>query len=145
MYDLGKYFTSDVPIRAFNSPLLRYSAAAIAAKQLGRVNGNKAILGSCKRQASTEIYPNCQRTNWFYIAAKYYDKAITFLREALVDVGRPNSRDSPSAMLNPSPSQRDRLIMQEQRHSAQADDLLASTSILSFYEFMDASSIDWSR
>lgn len=145
IHDMGKYFASHVPARAVHNPLLRYSAAAIAAKQLGRVHGRKAIKGGlCTRQASTENYPSCERTNWFYIAANYYDKAISFLREALVDVGRPNSSDDTEAMMVTA-SQRDRLMMQEQRHSAQADDLLASTSILSMYEFMDASSVEWSR
>ena len=132
-------------MRARQSPLLRYSAAAIAAKQLGRVNGNKAVIGLCVRQASTEIYPAIERTNWSYIAAKYYDKALSFLREALADIGSTNDDLSLSMTVNESSSQIDRLMIQEQRHSAQADDLLASTSILSVYEFMDASSIDWSR
>ena len=82
LYDLGYYFASYVPIRALNNPLLRYSAVAIAAKQLGRVRGVKAIIGAdCQKQASTEIYPNCEGTNWFYIAAKHYDKAIVYLRD----------------------------------------------------------------
>jgi hypothetical protein len=140
---MGHYFASYVPIRALSSPLLRYSAAAIASKQLGRVNGFKPVTGPCKRQASTEIYPQCERTNWSYIAAKHYDKAISFLREALVHVGRRNSSDLQPTDI--SSSQRDRLMMQEMRHSADADDLLAATSILSEYEFMDASSVEWSR
>ena len=82
LYDLGNTFSSYVPVKALKSPLLRYSAVAIAAKQLGRVKGVKAIMGGvCKKQAFTEVYPNCERTNWFYIATKYYDKAITYLRE----------------------------------------------------------------
>jgi hypothetical protein len=145
LFDLGNYFAFHVPLRARRSPLLRYSAAAIAAKQLGRVNGKKAAIGLCKWQASTEMYPNCDRTSWFYIAAKYYDKAISFLREALVDIGTKNGNISPSMGPNESSSQMDRLMIQEQRHSEQADDLLAATSILSVYEFMEASSVEWSR
>lgn len=145
LYDLGKYFAAQVPVRALKSPLLRYSAAAIAAKQLGRVKGNKPIFGGiCKRQASTETYPNCDRTNWFYIATKYYNKAIKFLREGLVDVSSQNYSHSLLLNTDENASQQVRL-MQEQRHSAQADDLLASTSILSVYEFMDDSSVEWSR
>jgi hypothetical protein len=144
LYDMGNYFASYVPIRALSSPLLRYSTAAIAAKQLDRVNGFKPVTGPCKRQASTEIYPQCERSpNWSYIAAKYYDKAISVLREALVHVGRRNSSDSQPTDI--SSSQRDRLMMQEMSHSADADDLLAATSILSECEFMDASSVEWSR
>lgn len=143
LYNMDSYFASYVPIRALSSPLLRFSTAAIAAKQLGRVNGRKTVTGPCQRQASTEIYPQCERENWFYIAAKYYDKAISFLREALVYVGSRNNNDSDPTDI--SASQNDRLMMQEMRHSAEADDLLTSTSILSEYEFMDASSVDWSR
>jgi hypothetical protein len=118
LYDLGNYFASYIPIIAHNSPLTRYSACAIAAKQLGRVKGQKAIMGGvCSQQASTEILQDCEKMNWFYIAAKYYDRAIGCLREALVK----------------DPSQRS------------ADELLAATSILSVYEFMDDSNTEWSR
>jgi len=118
LYDLGNYFASYIPIIAHNSPLTRYSACAIAAKQLGRVKGQKAIMGGvCSQQASTETIQDCEKMNWFYIAAKYYDRAIGCLREALVK----------------DPSQRS------------ADELLAATSILSVYEFMDDSNIEWSR
>jgi hypothetical protein len=118
LYDLGNYFASYIPIIAHKSPLTRHSACAIAAKQLGRVKGQKAIMGGvCSQQASTEIIQDCGKMNWFYIAAKYYDRAIGCLREALVE----------------EPSQRS------------ADELLAATSILSVYEFMDDSNVEWSR
>ena len=118
LYDLGNYFASYIPTISHKSPLTRYSACAIAAKQLGRVKGQKAIMGGvCSQQASTETIKDCEKMNWFYIAAKYYDRAIGCLREALVE----------------EPSQRS------------ADKLLAATSILSVYEFMDDSNVEWSR
>jgi hypothetical protein len=143
LYDLGNYFASYVPIKALKSPLLLYSAAAIAAKQLGRVKGNKAIVGGpCTRPAFTEVYPNCDQTNWFYIAAKYYEKAIAFLRDELANLRSPSSNRS--SLVDPCESTSKQLA-QEQSHTAQADDLLAATSILSVYEFMDDSNIEWSR
>jgi hypothetical protein len=124
LYDLEGYFASYVPIRALSCPLLRYSAAAIAAKQLGRVGRNKTSTHS-------------EQANWAYLAAKYYDKAITFLREALVDIG------GQVINFDGDTSARGRLV-QEQCHAIRKDDLLTSTSILSVYEFMDASTTEWS-
>ena len=142
LYDLGHYFTSYVPIEALKSPLLRYSAVAIAAKQLGRVRGVKATIGAhCQKQASTEVYPNCEGVNWFYIAAKYYDKAIAYLRKGLVKAGCPGvSPPSPTDAVSKRARADDC-----QSQSTQTDDLLAATSILSVYEFMSDSNIEWSR
>lgn len=127
------------------SPLLRYSAVAIAAKQLGRVGGLKAIIGAdCQKHASTEIYPNCEGVNWFYTAAKHYDKAIAYLREGLVKAGCPGI--SPPSLKGPTDAvSKLGRIDDCQSQSAQADDLLAATSILSVYEFMTDSNIEWSR
>lgn len=38
LYDFGTYFASQVPVKALRNPLLKYSACAQAAKQLGHVN-----------------------------------------------------------------------------------------------------------
>jgi hypothetical protein len=145
LYDFGNTFSSYVPVKALKSPLLRYSAIAIAAKQLGRVKGVKAIMGGvCRKQASTELYPNCEQTNWFYIAAKYYDRAITYLREGLVSAG--SSHINRSSLESPSESEINRRRLIEcTMQPADEDDLLAATSILSVYEFMDDSSTEWSR
>jgi hypothetical protein len=68
-----------VPIRAINSPSLKYAIAALAAKQLGRVKGNKLSAGGgmFTSSATTEMYPNAAETDWFLKAANYYYMAAS--------------------------------------------------------------------
>jgi hypothetical protein len=55
LFDLGCYFGHLVPVHALSNPLLKYSACAYAAKQLGRVQGRKAVIGGIVgRQAEME-------------------------------------------------------------------------------------------
>lgn len=55
LFDLGCYFGHLVPVQALLNPLLKYSACAYAAKQLGRVQGRKAVIGGIVcRQAEME-------------------------------------------------------------------------------------------
>jgi len=144
LYDLGNYFASYIPVKALQSPLLRYSACAIAAKQLGRVKGLKSIMGGiCSKQASSETYSNIEQAHWFYIAAGYYDKAITQLRAALSQINTQDSCDMSQTEF--SERSVDDIQVSENRRRGQADDLLAATSILSVYEFMDDSNAEWSR
>jgi hypothetical protein len=60
--------------------------------------------GLCKKQADTEVYSNCEQADWLYIAAKYYDKAISFLREGLMvyhtPLQQPNSGSSRRSSLS---------------------------------------------
>jgi len=85
LFDLGCYFAHQVPVLALSNPLLRYSACAYAAKQLGRVRGRKAIIGGTVNvQAQMELYPNPESVDWEWIGAKYYDRAISLLMEEYV-------------------------------------------------------------
>ena len=73
LFDLGKFFGSYVPLRALSNPLLKYAACAFAAKQLGRVNGAKACIGGlCSVQASMEVWPGAEITDWAWYGAKNY-------------------------------------------------------------------------
>lgn len=84
LFDLGTYFASYVPVKARTNSLLKYAACAYAAKQLGQVKGKKALVGgACSRQASMELWLDADKVDWFWIGAKYYDKAISLLMEAL--------------------------------------------------------------
>lgn len=140
LYDLENYFATYVPTTSLQSPLLLCAAAAIAAKQLGRVKGVKAIPGGvCNKQAATETYPNSDQTDWFYVAVKYYDKAIEFLRAELAAIESHGARHA--SLLTSGES----IHRVERARTSQADNLLVATSILSVYEFMDDSGIDWSR
>jgi hypothetical protein len=88
---------------------LRYATAAIAAKQLGRVQGRKACpVNVTGRPAMTESYPGAEYVDWHYKAANYYHKAVSYLRTSL-------------------------------RDKQTWDEFLSGASILSVYEFLDGS------
>ena len=73
LFDWGKFFGSHVPMRALSNPLLKHSACAFAAKQLGRVKGIRASIGGlCSVQASMELWPSAQTTDWAWYGAKHY-------------------------------------------------------------------------
>jgi len=134
-----------VPVEATSCALLKYAACAIAAKQLGRVKGKKATAGGiCSQPAATESLADAENVDWFYVAAEYYDKAITCLQQSLVK----NVAQQSLWTCNPDDnegSRKRRRGNQETDSSSAADGLLACTSILSVYEFMDGSNLEWSR
>lgn len=84
LFDQATFFGSHIPVKSISNPLLKHSACAYAAKQLGRVNGAKAIVGGLSsRQASMEQWHGTDREDWALLAAQHYDHAISLLLEAL--------------------------------------------------------------
>ncbi|EEP77008.1 predicted protein [Uncinocarpus reesii 1704] len=156
LFDLGSYFASYVPVKAVTNPLLKYAACAYAAKQLGRVKGAKGNVGGvCSRLASMEVWPEADRVDWYFHGAKYYDKAIQLLMEALQHDGQ----TSPTSMVEGleqwqatelcndagHPVKRRRTFSNNRLSSANSDEVLAATAILSVYEFLDATGQAWDR
>lgn len=157
LFDLGTYFASHVPVRAMSNPLLKYAACAYAAKQLGRVQGAKAMMGGVSsRQATMEIWP--EKDNDFpWLGAKYYEKAIQLLmKELQPDAEGPPPLSTPEAfgqwqaselcdtVHNPRKRRR-RLSDSRLTRGVHSDEVLAATAILSVYEFLDATGPAWNR
>ena len=95
LFDLGCYFAHLVPVQSLSNLLLRFSACAYAAKQIGRVRGRKATVGGLvSTQAEMELYPHPETVDWAYIGAKYYDRAISLLMEELSN-SNPGKQDLP--------------------------------------------------
>ena len=154
VFDLGTYFASDVPVRAVSNPLLRYGACALAAKQLGRIKGLKATWGGvCQNQAYMELWHDAGKVNWSWYGAKYYDKTISLLMDALGQDQHGVAVETPmQSTLSPQPAkyrdagQRERQPISPRELSVTgSDELLAATAILCVYEFLDASGAAWSR
>ncbi|EKD20866.1 Zn(II)2Cys6 transcription factor [Drepanopeziza brunnea f. sp. 'multigermtubi' MB_m1] len=161
LFDLGCYFAHHVPIQALSNPLLRYSACAYAAKQLGRVHGKKAAVGgNAGRLADMEQYPRPQQSaNWPYVGAKYYDRAILLLMEELSnsrshgapvapltggeDAFTPSS--DPSSLGDQRMPGNKRRRLSRSAHFSHADETLAAAAILCVYEFLDNANTAWSR
>jgi hypothetical protein len=160
LFDLGCYFAHHVPVQALSNPLLRYSACAYAAKQLGRVRGRKTVVGGIvSRPADMELYPRPESVDWEWIGAKYYDKAISLLMDELSNSGADDPMTpltsleetiSPqSNLLSPGSDARNR-GNKRRRFSrpptaSNADETLAAAAILCVYEFLDNANTAWAR
>jgi hypothetical protein len=161
LFDLGCYFAHHVPVQAMSNPLLRHSACAYAAKQLGRVRGRKAVVGgTVSRQSDMELYPRPETVDWAYIGAKYYDRAISLLMEELSNSG---SQDVPMTPITTveetfspqasaaSPHSTPRTPGNKRRRLSRpisannADETLAAAAILCVYEFLDNANTAWAR
>jgi Fungal specific transcription factor domain len=159
LYDHGCYFAQLVPVQALSNPLLRHSACAYAAKQLGRVQGRKAVVGgNVTNQAEMEVFSNPDTADWEYLAAKYYDKAIQLLMEELSnsraqelsvtpipeDTFTPQSTgQSPRSV--PSAPANHRLGQPRPPNTSKSDETLAAVAILCVYEFLDNANTAWAR
>ncbi|KAH8815956.1 hypothetical protein F5884DRAFT_747475 [Xylogone sp. PMI_703] len=152
LFDLGCYFAHQVPVTAISNSLMRYSACAYAAKQLGRVQGRKAIVGGIvSKQAAMEVYPSAETVDWAYIGAKYYDKAINLLMEEVSQTTmRQDMLDSESGVQSPSgipdqQHQNKRRRLSRPSSTSNPDETLAAVAILSVYEFLDNTNTAWGR
>lgn len=157
LFDIERYFSLHVPVRALSNPLLKYAACAYAAKQIGRVKGINVVTGgSCLRQAIMEIWPDTERVDWNYYGTKYYEMAIQLLMEELQHnwyssplsgsqtTGNLQAEDS-GALGNTSSNRRKVSFPGSQLSSPRSDDVLAAISIISAYEFLDTTSPVWDR
>ncbi|KIM95124.1 hypothetical protein OIDMADRAFT_45534 [Oidiodendron maius Zn] len=158
LYDQGCYFAQLVPVQALLNPLLKYSACAYAAKQLGRVQGRKAVVGgNVTDQAEMELFPNPETVDWEYLGAKYYDKAIQLLMEELSNSRAQEMSVTPiaeqpftpqSAVHSPRITPN---VPVHRRHNLpspntnKSDETLAAVAILCVYEFLDNANTAWSR
>ncbi|KAK8228529.1 hypothetical protein BKA81DRAFT_293120 [Phyllosticta paracitricarpa] len=156
LFDLGNYFASYVPIKAQTNPVLKYAAVAYAAKALGRVKGQRPIMGgNAIRKSRTEVYPTCHAVDWYHKATEYYDNAVSLLRHALQEDSRGISHDASTSegTWRSSESHDDANFGHANGSSlagfptsrCNSDELLAATAILCVYEFLDASGPEWAR
>lgn len=149
LFDSGRYFSFHVPVKTYSNPLLKYAACAYAAKQLGRVRGQKPILGGvCSQQARMEIWPGIENVDWLLQAVKYYQKAISLLMDALEQEQHwPNESKSQASAMHIDSILRtcneDQAPMQGRPRTS--DELLAATAILCEVEAMDANGLAWDR
>jgi hypothetical protein len=133
LFDCEKHFGQLVPLKALRDALLKNSIAAVAAKQLGRVRGNKPFLGrQHQRPATMEIIDDSAGIDWYYKAANYYDKAIMYSRLYLQALSGTLSNP-------PSPATNATLT------GANSDDLLLAVSIFSLYESLDNAEAGWTQ
>jgi len=131
LFDNEKHFGQLVPLKALRDALLKNSIAAVAAKQLGRVQGRKPFL-SHQAQKPAIMESIKDGVDWYYKAANYYDKAIMYSRLYLQALSGTLSNP-------PSPATNATLTR------ASSDDLLLAVSIFSLYESLDNAEAGWTQ
>ncbi|KAJ5679917.1 hypothetical protein N7462_008161 [Penicillium macrosclerotiorum] len=151
--DGGKFFTVYVPIRSNNSPSLKYSIAALAAKQLARVKGVKAstLGGMFTNPSTTETYPNAGQVDWFLKAANYYYLAASDLTRATSNgytvVSSSAVLDSPVEMvsrwLDSQVTQTTTEGSDEGTILRKIEDIMATVTILTLCKLFDAQGEEW--
>ncbi len=144
--DLNLYFATTVPVLAVRSPLLLYSCVALSAKSLARVAGRRPVMGGQieeARRSQIERWPGpaMHVEDWHHRAREYYDLAVSLLRQALAGAVRPLTSSLPE---HASPSTIS-AVQGQPLPATDSDELVAATAILCVYEFLDASTPEWSR
>ncbi|KAF2022091.1 hypothetical protein BU24DRAFT_37313 [Aaosphaeria arxii CBS 175.79] len=148
LYDMGKYFSSYVPIKATDSPLLKYAALAYAAKSLARLQGKRTTATGARP------YSDAQLVDWSHKATQYYDSAVSLLLQALKgDAMYSTDSDSDCEQkfeLDRFARRRAVQSPRRRRTSSNAskynqDDVLAASAILCVYESLDASMSEWAK
>lgn len=157
LFDQTTFFSSHIPVKSISNPLLKHAACAYAAKQLGRVNGAKAIVGGISsRQAAMEQWQRTDQEDWALLAAQHYDHAISLLLEALhwdQESSKCDNSDNIDTRYY-APRTLDGMVNERKlrrrkfgsaQSTARSDDVLAATAILCEYESLDASAAAWTR
>ncbi|TKA82973.1 hypothetical protein B0A55_01550 [Friedmanniomyces simplex] len=144
LFDLGLFFSAQVPVLAVRCPLLLYSCVALSAKSVARVDGRKPVMGgqvTPSRQSRMEVWTGAARDaeGWVRRAREFYDLAVTLLRQALDGATRPPTSSLPE---DASP-QTVAAAQGVPLPTTDSDELVAATAILCVYESLDASGPAW--
>lgn len=125
LFDSDQFFELQLPLLVSKHALLLYSAVALSAKVLGRMSE------SVRRQRD-ERGRVLNASMWSHTARSFYDRAVHLLREKLAS----NTRTSPDLH---------GMIESSEVEMTETDELVAVAAILSVYELLDASAVEWSR
>ncbi|KAK4972208.1 hypothetical protein LTR42_006714 [Elasticomyces elasticus] len=144
LFDLGLFFSAEVPVLAVRCPLLLYSCVALSAKSLARVKGRKPVMGgqvTPSRRSRMEVWAGASQDaeGWVRRAREYYDLAVTLLRQALDGATRPPT----SSMPEDASAETVATTQDNPLPTTDSDELVAATAILCIYEFLDASGQAW--
>ncbi|KAF5615111.1 hypothetical protein F52700_13571 [Fusarium sp. NRRL 52700] len=132
LFDMDQHYHRVIPILAWTSPLLLYSACAVAAKQL-------TLVEPCSRAQKPRSHMRSWQTSshkdFAWYSTKYYDRAISLLLGYVSDLGSQDSRQETAEQQsehdhNPKPCR---------------NEIIIAATILSVYEFLTASDQTWSE
>ncbi|KAG4256649.1 hypothetical protein FPRO03_03659 [Fusarium proliferatum] len=130
LFDMDRHYHRVIPMLAWSSLLLLYSACAVAAKQLTLVEPSPQELRSYM-----EFRQTTSHKDFAWYSTKYYDRAISLLLRYVSDL---SSGDSGQEIAEQQ-SERD--------HDPKPcrNEIIIAATILSVYEFLTASDQTWSE
>ncbi|EXJ80333.1 hypothetical protein A1O1_08477 [Capronia coronata CBS 617.96] len=163
LFDLDTYFSRIVPLKAVQNVMLRSAMAAVAANQIGQLLANHS-----PREDLQHLLPimgedgAMQHTDWFYKAANYYDRGISYLRIFLQrwlsdsnndwightsrsNTTRHASETGTRNVSNTALPHKRRRINEQESSGADMEALVAAISVFSLYESLDNPTEDWSQ
>jgi hypothetical protein len=152
--DTGNFFSAYVPVRAIDEDFLRNAIAALSAKHLAKMKGVTAasISGMFTSAPQMETYPNAQQVDWSLKAANYYYLAVSHMNSSISDYASLSSSaalESPIAIANQWLSlqlnQMERTTDNplSEATSKKAENLLATSTILTVYKILDEPGENW--
>ncbi|KAL1966214.1 hypothetical protein VTN77DRAFT_4766 [Rasamsonia byssochlamydoides] len=156
LFDSGRFFAVYAPMKASKTPFIRYAAAAVASKHLARLKGVKPLINSMfTSPATTEVYPNMARVDWFFKASNYYHQALSLLRQAVARnldgshnmdaVGSPIQIMCQDLGLDTGSLEdmRSPEVAPTASVSGNTDDILTASVILTIYDLLDTPGPEW--
>lgn len=161
LFDLDMYFSRFVPLKTTHNLMLRSAVAAVTAKHIGRCYRSTFLKES--RHSFHSIADDYDAdVDWFYKAASYYDKGISYLRNTLHRLPRSLGRLSVNDMSTEA-SQRGAIWTSWDRQNEsttpqnlnhvdsnhilkdEIEDLMTAIAVFSLYESIDGYSSEWSQ
>ncbi|KAJ5081794.1 hypothetical protein NUU61_010058 [Penicillium alfredii] len=135
------YFSQYVVQLAAQSPLVRYSACAIAAKQLGQMKDSTHATDNTRRSSLTASALLQSGLDFLWYGAKYYEKAILLLCSQISHLPSSSTHLSPREIYQSSGSDQHQLDDYESTSSALQ---ILSACILCAYEDLSSTMRAWS-
>ncbi|KAF5682061.1 hypothetical protein FCIRC_5223 [Fusarium circinatum] len=132
LFDMDQHYHRVIPMLAWSSPLLLYSACAVAAKQLTLAEPTPQEL---KPRSHMQSWQAGSHEDFAWYSTKYYDRAISLLLRYVSNLSSVDSREVASEQQNgndhdPKPCR---------------NEIIIAATILSVYEFLTASDQTWSE
>lgn len=131
----GSYFSRNIVRLASESQLLRYSACALAAKQLGQMKDSTLVTNLTPQSRIAAARLLTPGLDFLWYGAKYYEKAILLMSQQISHTPSSNTHISPRDVYQQTGS--DNYQLDEQGPSSLAFRIL-SASILCTYEDLSA-------
>ncbi|KAF4337204.1 Zn(II)2Cys6 transcription factor [Fusarium beomiforme] len=149
LFDMDRHYHRVIPMLAWSSPLLLYSACAVAAKQLTLVEPSTQ-----QPQSQIQSWQTSSHKDFAWYSTKYYDRAISLLLRYVSDLSTGNSGQGGISCSDPNNGDQraDRIghmmdTGQRKEYELQpcGNEIIIAATILSVYEFLTASDQTWSE